>query len=165
MLLSATATFLVVGVSHAGGVEGCVVAKKTAWLNKQKGSPISKTGRVEAGACRRAFGCSNNKRKKTVTIQAKNGYQLLPKTVAVSKAFGTNPKKNNYVKIVSRKKGRINWVVVQEYLKSVSIEVSCHRRGSPGKAGCDVSGSVAAQQVPLLSTKKRLIIVGQCFKK
>lgn len=165
LLVTATTTFLLVGTSYAGGVENCVAAKKATWLNMQKGSPVSKTGRVKAGSCKtKVWGCTNNWRKRVVTIQAKKGYQLLPHTVSVSKAFGANPKKNNYVKVVSKKKAKVGNEVVQEYLKSVSIEVACHRRGTPFKAGCATSGSVSAQQIPLLTTKNLFGIIGKCLK-
>lgn len=166
MLLPIFVGTLITGATQAASIENCVNAKKTAWLNKQKSSVLIGTETVEMGSCKSTFGCSSNWRKKKVTLVAKKGFQLLPKTIAISKKFGANPKRNNYVKELPRGyKELSNGVITQKYLQNVSIEVACHRRGSPGKAGCDAAGTITVQQIPLLTNNHLLDIVSQCTKK
>lgn len=165
-----TVASLVVGlalanVAGATTLEQCVAGKKSAWMSKQKGVPLSVTGRAEMRSCRKTFGCSNNWSKQVKSITAKKGYQLKPSSVSISKTFGANPKKNNYVKELPRKYSEISSVITQKYLKTVSVEVACHRRGSPYKAGCDAAGSISVVQVPLLSNENLLSFVSECDKR
>lgn len=164
LTVTALSVIALANVANAAALEKCVASKKSAWINKQKGIPLSVTGRAEMGACRKVFSCSSNWSKQRKSISAKKGYQLKSKSVSISKTFGANPKRNNYVKELPRKYGQLGGVIQQKYLKTVSIEVACHRRGSPGKAGCDAAGSISVTQIPLLSNAKLLSLVAECSK-
>ena len=162
-----TAVFLMAlgSVANAATLEQCVSGKKSAWMNKQKGETLSVTERVEMGSCKKkVFGCSDNWSKKVKSISAKKGYQLKPASISISKTFGANPKKDNYVKELPRKYSELTSIITQKYLKTVSIEVACHRRGSPFKAGCDAAGSISVVQTPLLSNAMLVSFISECSK-